>query len=59
MQKAWTKPKFILHGSIEDITSQTFTKQAGSGDSIVFIIGNTPVTITDGQRGTISAVSGI
>ncbi|MCG6137988.1 MAG: hypothetical protein MET45_25695 [Nostoc sp. LLA-1] len=56
-QKAWYKPELNVYGSVEDLTQQTFSKEAGTGDSIVFIIGGVPTTITDGKPGTLVQIS--
>lgn len=58
-KKEWSKPELNLYGSIENITEQTFSKQAGSGDSITFIVpGQDPTVVTPpGERGTLGIIS--
>ncbi|WP_414564366.1 MULTISPECIES: hypothetical protein [unclassified Anabaena] len=56
-QKAWSKPELNVYGSVEDITEQTFSKDAGTSDSIVFIIGGVTTTITAGEQGTLAQIS--
>lgn len=57
-QKEWVKPELTLYGSVESITEETFSKSAGSGDNIVFVIpGQNDIVITTGQTGTLSQVS--
>ncbi|MBE9005840.1 hypothetical protein IQ259_12465 [Fortiea sp. LEGE XX443] len=57
-RKEWTKPELNLYGSIENITEQTFSKSAGTGDSINLVINGDTINIPiPGERGTLGVIS--